>query len=155
MANYNKNIPVYPKYSSNPQSPSGNFTSYVDSEGNIVKIDRYDGRNTIVGVDNAKYDEAIKRAEAAEKQCEEFYQKLVECGIIEAEKTPEEIQKEFMSEILNEVKGLKSEIETLKGGKTNEGKSKKPSGQVRKNSTNAKKVQGVHSDSVGRIKESE
>lgn len=136
MANYN--IPVYPKSSNNSEYGS-TFTAYVNNDGFIVKVDRYNNQQAVVGVDNAKFEEVTKRAEEAEKQCDEFYNKLVECGIIEKEKTQEEKNEELMKQMLKTMKAMENRIKKIEGGNDNGGKPKKSSGQIPKD-TNAEEV---------------
>lgn len=119
------NYPVYPKYAGDyPKNYPPTFTAYNNANGEIIKAGR-DG-DKIVGVDLQRYEEERARAEKAEAQRGEFYQKLVECGIIEEEKTPEQEAQEAMSLILAELKSIKSEnaiikkeLKSIKGAKSN------------------------------------
>lgn len=89
---YNSNIPVYARNgypNTNYADYSATFNAFLNDDGNIIKTGR--DRNTIVGVDNAKYEETLATLKKAEEQREEFYQKLVEHGIIEVPKTAEQI----------------------------------------------------------------
>jgi len=51
------------------------------------------------------------------QMCQQYYDKLVEVGVIQKEKTPAEIQAEqtqMIASMLDVVKGLKAEVEALK-----------------------------------------
>ncbi len=54
--------------------------------------------------------------------CQQYYDKLVEVGVIQKEKTPAELQAEqaqMMANMLAVVKELKSEVEALKNERRN------------------------------------
>lgn len=98
---------------------------------NIVQIDAY-GNKRVIGVTQSAYDEL-------EKISTEYYNKLVEVGIIEVQKTPEQLQQEqvqMMSELMEQMKQVKAEMEVLKNAKsTNAGPNvqNEPTGQQQTN----------------------
>lgn len=68
------------------------------------------GNRVQVGVTLQAYNEL-------KAMCQQYYDKLVEVGVIQKEKTPAEIQAEqtkMIASMLDVVKGLKEEVEALK-----------------------------------------
>lgn len=73
------------------------------------------GARTQVGVTLQAYNEL-------KQMCQQYYDKLVEVGVIQKEKTPAEIQAEqaqMMANMLAVVKELKTEVEALKNERRN------------------------------------
>lgn len=71
------------------------------------------GNRAQVGVTLQAYNEL-------KQMCQQYYDKLVEVGIIQKEKTPAEIQAEqtqMIASMLDVVKDLKAEVEALKNGR--------------------------------------
>ena len=84
------------------------LTCFIDGE-NIVQVD-YMGARKIVGKTMAAYGEL-------ESTAAEYYNKLVELGVIEAPKTTEEMVKEMqknMSDMASVIAALTSEIKEMK-----------------------------------------
>lgn len=152
------NYEVYPRYPSDyPKGYSATsypstFTAYNNSNGEIVKTNR-DG-DKIVGVDLQRYDDLLARAEKAEAQREEFYQKLVEHGIIEEPKTAEQVSQEQIEKLTALVETqtkqnakLLSRLEKIeKGGKQQNGRNvntKKTTSKPKTKSTNTKSAGNV------------
>jgi flagellar biosynthesis/type III secretory pathway protein FliH len=84
------------------------LTCFVDGE-NIVQVD-YMGTRKVVGKTVAAYSEL-------ESTATEYYNKLVELGVIEAQKTPEEMVKEMqknMNDMAAVIAALTSEIKEMK-----------------------------------------
>lgn len=76
-----------------------NFRQYVIEGDKICDKDLY-GNKTVIGVTNKAYEDLNKITE-------EYYNKLVELGVIVPEKTPEQIQQEqskLMQELLQQIK---------------------------------------------------
>ena len=76
-----------------------NFRQYVIEGDKICDKDLY-GNKTVIGVTNKAYEDLNKITE-------EYYNKLVELGVIVPEKTPEQIQQEqnhLMQELLRQIK---------------------------------------------------
>lgn len=76
-----------------------NFRQYVIEDDKICDKDLY-GNKTVIGVTNKSYEDLNKITE-------EYYNKLVELGVIVPEKTPEQIQQEqnqLMQELLRQIK---------------------------------------------------
>lgn len=76
-----------------------NFRQYVIEGDKIYDKDLY-GNKTVIGVTNKAYEDLNKITE-------EYYNKLVELGVIVPEKTPEQIQQEqnqLMQELLRQIK---------------------------------------------------
>lgn len=73
------------------------------------------GNRAQVGVTLQAYNEL-------KQMCQQYYDKLVEVGVIQKEKTPAEIQAEqtqMMANMLAVVKDLKAEVEALKNERRN------------------------------------
>ena len=88
-------------------------TQCVIENGNIMQVDFY-GNKSKIGVTNDVYAEL-------EKISGEYYNKLVEMGAIVPPKTPEQMQEEnlqLMSEMMNQIKTMKAELEVLKNDKS-------------------------------------
>lgn len=63
------------------------------------------------------------------QMCQQYYDKLVEVGVIQKEKTPAEIQAEqaqLMAEMLATMKALKQEVEVLKNERADSSKDVEP-----------------------------
>lgn len=83
------------------------------------------GNRTQVGVTMQAYNEL-------KQMCQQYYDKLVEVGVIQKEKTPAELQAEqsqmmseqsqMMAEMLSTMKALKQEVEVLKNERANSSK---------------------------------
>lgn len=140
MAN---NYNVYPYTTDQEQT----FTAFVD-KGEIIKINR--GKETIVGLTIGEHETRLAEVET---QRDEFYNKLVECGIIEVEKTPEEQMQETMNKILDKLtviesknveleaanKALSSKVKNLEKGSDKDEQPKNAGGKIPK-TTNTEKV---------------
>lgn len=75
---------------------------------NIVSTDFY-GNKQIVGVTSKKYQETVDLLNT-------YYNKLVDLGIIEKEKTPEEIakeQQEMMSMMMSQMKAMQEKLDSM------------------------------------------
>lgn len=89
-------------------SATNMMTCYIDGE-NIVQMD-YMGVRKVVGKTMAAYSEL-------ESTATEYYNKLVELGVIEAPKTPEELVKEMqknMSDMAQVIAALTAEVKEMK-----------------------------------------
>lgn len=89
-------------------SATNMLTCFIDGD-NIIQVD-YMGTRKIVGKTMAAYGEL-------ESTATEYYNKLVELGVIEAPKTPEEMVKEMqknMSDMAAVIAALTSEIKEMK-----------------------------------------
>lgn len=76
------------------------------------------GSRTQVGVTLQAYNDL-------KQMCQQYYDKLVDVGVIQKEKTPAEIQAEqaqLMAEMLTTMKALKQEVEVLKNERENSSK---------------------------------
>ena len=76
------------------------------------------GSRTQVGVTLQAYNDL-------KQMCQQYYDKLVDVGVIKKEKTPAEIQAEqaqLMAEMLTTMKALKQEVEVLKNERENSSK---------------------------------
>lgn len=76
------------------------------------------GSRTQVGVTLQAYNDL-------KQMCQQYYDKLVEVGVIQKEKTPAEIQAEqaqLMAEMLATMKALKQEVEVLKNERADSSK---------------------------------
>jgi len=91
-------------------SSSGMLTCYIDGD-NIVQAD-YLGNRKVIGKTSEAYSEL-------ETTTTEYYQKLVELGVIVPEKSPEEIMREMqkaMYDMAGVIAALKTEMEGMKNG---------------------------------------
>lgn len=82
---------------------------FVDDKGNIFKTDFFGANPQQIGVTQEKYNEALKIAN-------DFQNKLIELGVIEKEKTPEEIQKEtndLLKQMYTQFENINKRLETL------------------------------------------
>lgn len=96
-----------------------NMVPAVISGDDIIQCDMYGRSQTKIGVSLKKYNEATETLQ-------KYYDKLVELGVIQEEKKPEEMMKEFMEEI----RTLRAEIKHLKEDKDDEhDKGNAPCGQ--------------------------
>lgn len=89
-------------------SATNMVTCYIDGE-NIVQLD-YMGTRRVIGKTMAAYSEL-------ESTATEYYNKLVELGVIEAPKTPEELVKEMqknMSDMAQVIAALTAEVKEIK-----------------------------------------
>lgn len=85
-------------------------TCLVDGN-NIFQTDYMGNKVGVLGVTTTAYNEL-------KKICDQYYDKLVELGVLQKEKTPQEIakeQNELMSEMMKQIKSLKEEISNIKG----------------------------------------
>jgi hypothetical protein len=83
------------------------FGGYIDDE-NIVSADFY-GNKQIVGVTMKKYNETMDLLNS-------YYNKLVELGVIEKEKTPEDIakeQQELMQSMMKQLQTMQEKIDCI------------------------------------------
>lgn len=89
------------------------FTGAIDNSGVIFQVSA--GRpNRKVGIDNEKEQDYVKQINEQQDIIENYYNKLVELGEIVPEKTPEEQQNQFMSEVLKTMKSMQEEIKEMK-----------------------------------------
>jgi hypothetical protein len=91
------------------------FGGSIDGD-NIVSTDYY-GNKQVIGVTNKKHQETLELLSS-------YYDKLVELGVIEKEKTPEDIakeQQEMMQTLILQMKVMQDKLESLQQtkGETN------------------------------------
>lgn len=82
-----------------------NFRQYTIEGDKICDKDLY-GNKTVIGVTNKAYEDL-------KKITEEYYNKLVELGVIVPEKTPEQIQQEqiqLMQQMFQEVQKMNNQM---------------------------------------------
>lgn len=92
------------------------FTCYVEN-GGIFQTDYIGNKIGQLGVTNETYSALNSKYIDLKNICDTYYNKLVDAGIIEKEKTPEEIikeQSELMNQMLLQMKDMQSEINQLK-----------------------------------------
>lgn len=92
---------------------NGQFVACVDS-GTIYQINTFTGQRVPVGVVQNVFDDLKGIAD-------KYYAKLIEAGILQEPKTPEQMiaeQQQVMSDMLSVIKDLKREVEVLKNGRT-------------------------------------
>lgn len=91
------------------------FQCVLDEQGNIFKVDFWGGNPIQIGVTQDKYNEAIKVAT-------DFQNKLIDLGVLEKEKTAEEIQKEnnnLLNQLLNQFNNINQRLELLEQNNNN------------------------------------
>lgn len=89
------------------------FSGTIDND-NIYSTDFY-GNRQLIGVTQKKHQETVDLLNT-------YYNKLVELGIIEKEKTPEDIAKEqqqMMQAMMNEIQSMQKTIEAMKTTQSN------------------------------------
>jgi len=67
------------------------FMATIDKDGNIMQIDRATSTNVIIGRDLQAFAEQQEIINSQQEIIDNYYNKLVELGVIEIEKTAEEI----------------------------------------------------------------
>lgn len=85
------------------------FTCAVDGN-NIFQTDYMGNRIGVLGVSTSAYNEL-------KKICDQYYDKLVELGVLQKEKTPQEIaeeQRKIMSDMMIQMKSLQEELNSIK-----------------------------------------
>lgn len=85
----------------------------IVDNGNIIQID-FMGNKKVIGVTTETYNEL-------EKISMEYYNKLVDLGVITPPKTPEQIQQEqmaMMSAMMEQMKQMQAEMEVLKNAQS-------------------------------------
>lgn len=90
------------------------FNAYIDGDS-IYSSDFY-GNRQLQGVTSKKHQETLDLLNT-------YYNKLVELGAIEKEKSAEEIameQNQLMQQLLNQLQDLKKEVKEIKGSKLDE-----------------------------------
>lgn len=90
------------------------FNAIVDGDS-IYSSDFY-GNRQLIGVVSKKHQETLDLLNT-------YYNKLVELGAIEKEKSAEEIameQNQLMQQLLSQIQDLKSEVKEIKGSKLDE-----------------------------------
>lgn len=98
--------------------PQQQFLAMADGI-NIYQLNSFgfgNGNRVQVGVTLQAYNEL-------KEMCQRYYDKLVELGVIQKEKTPAELQAEqaqMMASMLAVVKDLKAEVEALKNERRND-----------------------------------
>lgn len=83
------------------------FGGYIDGD-NILSTDFY-GNKTIVGVTSKKYKDTVDLLNT-------YYNKLVELGVIEKEKTPEDLAKEqqqMMQAMFAQMQAMQEKLDSL------------------------------------------
>lgn len=121
-----------------PQQPLVR-TVTVGNDGKIYSYDRT-GQSTPIGVTIEQYNELKAAFEQSENIGQQYYDLLVEKGIIQKELTPAEIAQQqaeqleevrktnaeavrIMTEMSKQLTALEAEVKAIKGGKENVGKS--------------------------------
>ena len=99
------------------QTMVSNFMNCIIENGQIYKITSFNERE-LIGYDLSTCNEALNKAE-------DYYNQLVEHGIIEKPKTQEDINKE----LLETIKKMNKKIEMLEGEKNDRKDSKNVGGK--------------------------
>lgn len=100
------------------------FTGILDENGTIWEAGTGRKRQ-IIGVDTQREQELLGRISEIQERLDQYYNKLVEVGVITPPKSPEQIAQETAAQqtainqaLLDAVNSLKSEIRELKCGGT-------------------------------------
>ena len=105
------------------QNPYGSniFSGIIDQEGNIFEINGY-RKGQKIGVDTQRENELLKQIDEITGITDSYRDRLVELGVIQMPKTPEQIATEQANEqqkinkaLFEALTGFKSEISELKG----------------------------------------
>lgn len=94
----------------NHNTTISNYVNCLIEDGNIFQVDYSRGNKTKIGVVNDVYNDTSNTLD-------EYYNKLVELGVIEKEKTPEEKEADqmlLMKNMMDQMEILKNEIKELK-----------------------------------------
>lgn len=132
------------------------FTGVIDENGNIW--DMAAGRKRqVIGIDTQKEEDYLKAISEMQETINNYYEKLVELGILKKEKTAEEIaqeaaenQNKLLSEMIATINSLKTEMKELKEN-GNVGQIDIPSSTCarKKPARNAKSNSGRAEDDLG------
>lgn len=93
------------------QTMVSNVISCVLEEDKIFQTDYLNGNKTQIGVSLDEYNQKIETLDI-------YYNKLVELGVIEIEKTPEQIQKEnqeLINKLLIKIENLEKKVDDTNG----------------------------------------
>lgn len=91
------------------------FNAYIQGD-NIVQADFY-GNSTAVGITNQKAQQLINENKELKELLDKYTNKLVELGVIQKEKTPEEIMQEqtaLIQKMSESLTAMQNEIISLK-----------------------------------------
>lgn len=108
------------------------FNAYVQGD-NIIQADFY-GNSTAVGITNQKAQQIINENKELKELLDKYTNKLVELGVIQKEKTPEEIMQEqtaLIQKMSESLTAMQNEIISLKESKNDRNtRSLEPSSDV-------------------------
>ncbi len=101
-------------------------------DGIISEMNNY-GQTQAIGHTNDRFEELVKVANEYKDLC-------IKHGLIEVEKTPEQQQMEMMQQMMSVINGLKTEVEVLKNGSSENSNTggKSTGGRPRKSTTSNK-----------------
>lgn len=91
------------------------FNAYIQGD-NIIQADFY-GNSTAVGITNQKAQQLINENKELKELLDKYTNKLVELGVIQKEKTPEEIMQEqtaLIQKMSESLTAMQNEIISLK-----------------------------------------
>jgi len=101
------------------------FTGLISENGDIYNAN-YRGARDKIGIDNERETELLKLIEDQEEIIKNYYDKLVELGVITPQKSAEEIameqameQARINQQLLEAIGALNAEIKELKGAGSN------------------------------------
>lgn len=108
------------------------FNAYIQGD-NIIQADFY-GNSTAVGITNQKAQQIINENKELKELLDKYTNKLVELGVIQKEKTPEEIMQEqtaLIQKMSESLTAMQNEIISLKESKNDRNtRSLEPSSDV-------------------------
>src|SRR5919108_5441268 len=103
------------------------FTAIIDQEGTIYAAGTGRQRQ-VVGIDTQKEQEYLNTISSMQETIDNYYNKLVELGVINPPKTPEQIaleqaaqQAEINAKLLEAINGLHMRMEELTNGNDRNG----------------------------------
>jgi hypothetical protein len=103
------------------------FTAIIDQEGTIYAAGTGRQRQ-VVGIDTQKEQEYLNTISSMQETIDNYYNKLVELGVINPPKTPEQIaleqaaqQAEINAKLLDAINGLQMRMEELTNGNDRNG----------------------------------
>lgn len=111
---------AYEEFSSQKFSTDNIFTGMIDMDGNIYNASMRNTR-TKIGIDAQKESELLAQISEMQETLDNYREKLIELGVIEVPKTPEQIAQEqaeqqaiVNQQLLEAISALNAEVKELR-----------------------------------------